>query len=434
MTKRIVIVGGGAAGLELATRLGRRFGHGQHDILLVDRNRTHMWKPLLHEVATGALDASLEEVGYRAHCFRWGYRFVYGALGGVDTQAATIEIAPLKDESGHDFTMPQTIPYDYLILAYGSVTNDFGTAGVREHCLFLDDRSEADLFRERLLDQCLRVSRMVEADPASHARVHVAIVGGGATGVELAAQLFNAVDGLAYYGLDGFDAGRLAVTLVEAGERILPALPQPMADDVRGELEKLGARVVTGVAVTGVSADGVSLADGRTIAADLTLWAAGVKGAPIAGPLGDLVLTGKGQIVVDPTLQAKGHANIFAIGDCAACVLPGAAKPVPPRAQAAHQMANCAFSNLLRLMEGKSLEAFVYKDHGSLVSLSRYSTLGELTRSRGGSLAVHGRLAKMIYLALYRLHLIAIHGWIKGLALIALGRINAKIRPKLKLH
>ncbi len=120
---QIVIVGGGAAGLELATKLGKRFGRRNHDIILVDRSQTHVWKPLLHEVATGALDANIDEVGYRAHCFRWGYRYFYGTMNAVDTAASRIEIAPLKDEQGRDISSPHWIRYDYLVLAYGSVTN-----------------------------------------------------------------------------------------------------------------------------------------------------------------------------------------------------------------------------------------------------------------------------------------------------------------------
>ncbi len=431
---QIVIVGGGAGGLELATKLGKRFGRRNHDIILIERHRTHVWKPLLHEVATGALDANIDEVGYREHCSRWGYRFFYGVMSAVDTKAQEVEVAPLKDSRGREIIGAHRIRYDYLVLAYGSVTNDFGTPGVRDNCLFLDSRHEADEFRERLLDQCLRVSRTVSQVPDSDARVRVAVVGGGATGVELSAELFNAADGLGYYGLETFDARRLDVTLIEAGPRILPALPERLADGAKSELEKLGARVLTGKAVTRVTEEGMVLADGEIIPAELKVWAAGVKGTPIAGTLGDLELARSNQIVVRPTLQVAGHDNIFAIGDCAFCAREGD-RPVPPRAQAAHQMASCAFQNLVRLMKGEPLKPFVYRDHGSLVSLSRYSTVGSLMGALvGGALAIEGRIARFVYASLYRMHLIAIHGWIKGMALIVVGRVNAVVRPRLKLH
>lgn len=432
---QIVIVGGGAAGLELAAKLGARYGRKHHDIILVDRHRTHIWKPLLHEVATGSLDANLDEVGYRSHCHRWGYRFFYGALQRIDRQTRQIHLAPVFDQHGREVIAEHVIRYDYLVLAYGSVTNDFGTPGVAENCTFLDSRADADRFRDRLLDQCLRVSRSMTLDPAADARVRVAIVGGGATGVELAAELFNAAEALGYYGLEVFDGSRLDVTLIEAGPRILPALPERLADAARRELEALGVRVRTATPVVASDRDGMVTGTGEHIPADIQVWAAGVKAAPIAGGLDGLELSRGGQIVVTPTLQAANDERIFAIGDCAFCLLPDRDRPVPPRAQAAHQMADTAFDNLNRLMKGGAPRPFVYKDHGSLVSLSRFSTVGTLMGNLvGGALAVEGRVARFVYMSLYRMHLIAIHGWIKGVALIAVGHVNRIVRPNLKLH
>jgi NADH dehydrogenase len=432
---QIVIVGGGAAGLELATRLGARYGRKRHDIILVDENRTHIWKPLLHEVAAGSLDANLDEVGYRGHCYRWGYRYFKGSLAGIDRAAQRIHLAPILDDRGNEVVGPQTLRYDYLVLAYGSVTNDFGTPGVKENCIFLDRRVDADRFRDRLLDQCLRVSRAMTDDGGSDARVRVSIVGGGATGVELAAELFSAADALGHYGLEVFDRSRLEVSLIEAGPRILPALPEKLAESARHELETLGVRVRTATPIVESTAQGMVTAGGEMIPADLQVWAAGVKARPIAGGLDGLETTRSGQVVVLPTLQSATDPKVFALGDCAYCLLPGRDRPIPPRAQAAHQMATTAYHNLRRLMEGRALKAFVYQDRGSLVSLSRFSTVGTLMGNLvGGRMAVEGRLARFIYLSLYRLHLIAIHGWIKGSALIAVGHANRVVRPRLKLH
>ncbi|WP_301337922.1 NAD(P)/FAD-dependent oxidoreductase [Sphingomonas sp. AP4-R1] len=431
---QIVIVGGGAAGLELAARLGRRFGRRDHDVILVERNRTHVWKPLLHEVATGALDANIDEVGYRAHCKRWGYRFFNGTLESVDTEARMIHLAPLV-ENGRELIGPHSLRYDYLVLAFGSITNDFGTPGVAEHCMALDSRAEADRFRDRLLNHCLAVSRAMVVDPDSDARVKVSIVGAGATGVELAAELFNAADALAYYGLEVFDSRRLEVTLIEAGPRILPALSERLSGAAQRELEALGVRVLTNVPVTEVTADAIVTKSGERIESDLMVWAAGVRATPIAGRLGALELTRTGQILTTPTLQSVSDPRVFAIGDCASCTLPGSERPVPPRAQSAHQMAASVFDNLTRMMSGRPLHDFVYKDHGSLVSLSRYSTIGSLMGSLSrGSLAIEGRIARFFYTSLYRMHLIAIHGWIRGSALIVTSHVHAILRPRLKLH
>ncbi len=432
---QIVIVGGGAGGLELVTKLGAHFPRADFDIILVDRNPTHIWKPLLHEVAAGSLDANLDEVGYRGHAFRWGYRYFDGALETIDRAAKQIVVAPITDEDGSEVIGRHRIRYDYLVLAVGSVSNDFGTPGVKEHCLSLETRADADRFRRRLLNQCLRVSRQMTADPDADEFARVAIVGGGATGVELAAELYSAATALGFYGLEVFDEKRLQVTLIEAGPRILPALPEKLAAAATAELEALGVRVLTATQVTSATADAIITKQGETIPADIKVWAAGVKGAAFLADIGGLETTRNNQLVVGPTLQTTRDDSIFAIGDCAFYVPEGEAKPIPPRAQAAHQMAMTAYHNIRALIENKPLRAFVYQDKGSLVSLARYTTVGSLMGNLvGGRMAIEGRLARLVYTSLYRMHLIAIHGWLKGLSLLLIGHVNQVVRPKLKLH
>ncbi|HKX65225.1 MAG TPA: NAD(P)/FAD-dependent oxidoreductase [Rhizomicrobium sp.] len=436
MTRKtqIVVVGGGAGGLELAARLGAHFGRERFDVILVEKNRTHIWKPLLHEVAAGSLDANLDEVGYRSHGHAWGYRFFYGAMEGIERDSRHVLIAPICDEDGREIMGRHRIRYDYLVLAVGSVSNDFATLGVAQHCIFLDSRLQADRFRSKLLDHCLRVSRSLSQDPQADAMVRVDIVGGGATGVELAAELYNAASELRHYGLEVFDESRLQVTLIEAGPRILPALPEKLAQAAHKELEALGVRVITGEQVVEATAEGMITQSGELIKADLRIWAAGVKGPDMLANLGLETARGN-QLVVKPTLQTSRDDRIFAIGDCAWFVPEGETRPVPPRAQAAHQMAAVAFANIRALTQGKALKRFVYRDHGSLVSLSHFSTVGSLMGNLiGGRMAIEGRLARFVYVSLYRMHLIAIHGWLKGLTLILVGHVNHIIRPKLKLH
>jgi len=434
---QIVVVGGGAAGLELVTRLGGKYGRQGHRITLVEKYPTHIWKPLLHEVAAGSLDANLDEVGYRSHCHRWGYRFFLGSIEGIDRAARQVIVAPLLDVDGRELIGRHRIAYDYLVIAIGSVTNDFGIPGAWQNCLFLDSRADADGFRDRLLNQCLRVSRAQGENPAADEYVRIAIVGGGATGVELAAELYNAASALHYYGLEGFDESRLRVSLLEAGPRILPALPEKLADAAREELEALGVSVQTNVRVTGVTPGAIQTQSGVQIEADLKVWAAGVRGPDILRDphMGGLELTASGQLLVRPTLQVTRDGTIFAIGDCCSCTLPGAARPVPPRAQVAHQMAAATYHNLGRLMRGQEPRDFVYRDHGSLVSLSRFSTVGSLMGSLiGGRMAIEGRIARFVYMSLYRMHLFAIHGLIRGIALILIGHVARILRPRLKLH
>ena len=265
--------------------------------------------------------------------------------------------------------------------------------------------------------------------------MRVAIVGGGATGVELAAELYNAAGALRHYGLEIFDESRLIITLIEAGPRILPALPEKLAAAAHAELEALGVRVLAGMRVTEVTAEAVITAEGEHIPAELKVWAAGVKAPEFLQQINGLETNRNNQLLVRPTLQTTSDERIYAMGDCCAFIPDGEKRPMPPRAQAAHQMAETVYDNLQRQMAGKPLHHFVYRDHGSLVSLSRFSTVGSLMGNLvGGRMAVEGRLARLVYISLYRMHLFAIHGWLKGLMLLIIGRINRVIRPKLKLH
>ena len=435
MKTQIVIVGGGAGGLELVRRLGAKLGRDAYDVILIERNQTHIWKPLLHEVAAGSLDANLDEVGYRSHGHRWGYRFFLGSLETIDRAARQVVVAPILDEDGTEIIGRHRIRYDYLILCLGAVSNDFGTPGVREHCLFLEDREQADRFRQKLLNHCLRVSRTMTTDSGADAYVNVTIVGGGATGVELAAELFNAASALKHYGLEVFDESRLRVTLVEAGPRILPALPIKLAETAHKELETLGVRVLVNTAIMEATSTGMGTRTGEVIGADLKIWAAGVRAPDVLKDIAGLETTRSNQLVVRPTLQTTRDDRIFAIGDCCYFKPDDSDRPVPPRAQAAHQMVRTAYRNVLSLIADRPLETFVYRDRGSLVSLSRYSTIGSLMGNLvGGRMAVEGRIARMVYLSLYRMHLIGVHGWLKGIALILVGHVNRVVRPRLKFH
>jgi len=435
MKTQIVVVGGGAGGLELVRRLGARLGRKSYDIILLEKNNTHIWKPLLHEVAAGSLDANMDEVGYRSHGYRWGYRFFYGSLEAIDRANRQVVVGPILDENGAEIIGRHSIRYDYLVIAVGSVSNDFNTPGVKDHCLFLEDRTQADRFRLQLLNHCLRVSRTMLADPTSEPFVDVAIVGGGATGVELAAELYNAAGALRHYGLERFDESRLRVTLVEAGPRILQALPEPLSNSAHQELEALGVRVLVGTAVQQATSEGLQTAEGEKIHADIAVWAAGVRGPSVIGTLDGLEATPSNQLVVSPTLQTTRDKRIFAIGDCCFFKPEGEERPVPPRAQAAHQMAKVAYRNVLHLIADEPLEQFTFRDQGSLVSLSHFSTVGSLMGNLvGGRMAIEGRLARAAYMSLYAKHLLGIHGWLRGLGLVLIGHINRVVRPKLKLH
>jgi NADH dehydrogenase len=272
------------------------------------------------------------------------------------------------------------------------------------------------------------------ASEGSLEKVNIAIVGGGATGVELSAELYNAVKQLHSYGYKGLDSTSLNVTLVEAGERILPALPPRISAAAHQELTKLGVRVLTQTMVTSATENGLNTKGGEFIDADLMVWAAGIKAPDFMKEIGGLETNRINQLVVKETLQTTLDDDIYAIGDCASCALPGGGF-VPPRAQSAHQMASRALENILAQRKDKPLKAYVYKDHGSLVSLSRFSTVGSLMGNlMRGSMMVEGRIARFVYISLYRMHQIALHGYFKTGLMMLVGSLNRVLRPRLKLH
>jgi len=429
--EKIVIIGGGAGGLELATQLGHKLGRKKKaEIILVDRNHSHLWKPLLHEVATGSMDEGIDALSYLAHARNHGFQFQLGSLTQINRENKTLELAEIRDAEGALLVPQRELAYDRLVIALGSTSNDFGTPGVKDHCIFLDNPHQARRFHNEMLNLFLRFS----ASEGSLEKVNIAIVGGGATGVELSAELYNAVKQLHSYGYKGLDSSSLNVTLVEAGERILPALPPRISAAAHQELTKLGVRVLTQTMVTSATENGLNTKGGEFIDADLMVWAAGIKAPDFLKEIGGLETNRINQLVVKETLQTTLDDDIYAIGDCASCALPGGGF-VPPRAQSAHQMASRALENILAQRKDKPLKAYVYKDHGSLVSLSRFSTVGSLMGNlMRGSMMVEGRIARFVYISLYRMHQIALHGYFKTGLMMLVGSLNRVLRPRLKLH
>ncbi|MGR2700740.1 NAD(P)/FAD-dependent oxidoreductase [Vibrio campbellii] len=427
---RIIVVGGGAGGLELATKLGRTLGRkNRAQITLVDRKASHLWKPLLHEVATGSLDEGVDALSYRAHAKNHSFDFQMGSLQDIGRERKVIILSELKDEHGELLMPSRELEYDILVMAIGSTSNDFNTPGVRDNCIFLDSPEQAHRFRSEMNNEFLKLHAK-----NGNGTVDIAIVGAGATGVELSAELHNAVKELRTYGFGDLDSSKLNVNLVEAGERILPALPPRISSAAHQELVKLGVNVRTATMVTQADKDGLTTKDGEKIPAQIMVWAAGIKAPDFIKDIAGLETNRINQLVVKNTLQTTRDDDIFVIGDLAQCTQPDGSF-VPPRAQAAHQMASQAFTNIVAKLNGRELKAYEYKDHGSLVSLSRFSTVGSLMGNlTKGSMMVEGRIARVVYISLYRMHQMALHGVIKTSLMMLVGRINRVLRPNLKLH
>jgi NADH dehydrogenase len=432
---RIVVVGGGAAGLELVTRLGDRLGRrSRASVTLVECARTHLWKPLLHAVAAGSIDPGEYEVNYLAQAHWHGFRYRFGELIGLDRAGKEVQLAATFDDEGRQITPPRSVGYDTLVIAIGSVTNDFGTRGVAEYAVPLETPAQAERFNRRLVNAFLRAQ--TQEGPVRPGQLHVAIVGAGATGTELAAELHRTTREVVAYGLDRIDPQRdIRIVLIEAAERILPGLPERISEATQRLLDEIGVEVRTGAKVTEVTAEGLSLADGSLIASELVVWAAGVKAPEVLRHFDGLEVNRINQLVVEPTLQTTRDPAVFAIGDCADCPRPGTSTPVPPRAQAAHQQAAHMVRQIERRLRGQPLRPYTYRDFGSLVSLGKSTTVGSLTGFLSGrSIFVEGLLARIMYRSLRIMHERALNGTARAVLSLVTRALAHRTGPQVKLH
>jgi len=434
-----VIVGGGAGGLELACKLGRKLGARR--VTLVDSRLYHIWKPSLHEVAAGTLDIHQEGLSYQMLAHDNGFTFVYGAMTDLDSDARRIVIGAVHDAASTEVLPERVLDYSALVISVGSTSNYFGVPGARENTISLNATEDAERFRLTLLRLMARVEQeMFEttrdtASPA-HPGIDVVIIGGGATGVELAAELREASGIYTSYGFHQLDARRdVRITLLEGADRILAPLPEKVSGAALRLLGKRAIRVVTGCRVTAIEPDYIEDAQGNRYRSNLCVWAAGIRAPEFLAGLGLPVNRG-GQIEVDAQLAVKGVPHVYALGDCAACI-DANGKPVPPRAQAAHQQAEHLLKRFLVEAAGKAAPAaaYRYRDYGSLVSIGTATTVGSLMGSlKGLSWFVEGFVARTMYKSLHLMHHQAVLGAMRT-GVLALARfLIRRTTPLVKLH
>ena len=432
---RVLIVGGGAGGLELATCLGDTLGKREKaSIALLDKTRTHVWKPHLHEVASGTLDADVDSVEYIAHARAHHYRFRLGAMCGLNRDKRQIYVEATSDDEGRPLIPRRVLGYDTLVIAVGSEGNDFGTPGAKEHAIAIDSAEEAARFNRRMLNACVRAN--AQHEPLRPGQLHCAIVGAGATGIELAAELHKTMRDLAAYGLDQIDFDKsIKLTIIEAGPRILGPLPEQLAASTQDMLSRLGIRVLTGKQAAEITNEGVRLASGEFLPAEMVVWAAGIKAPNFLKGLDGLETDRINRLVVRNTLQTTRDDNIFVIGDSACYTLPSDGKVAPPRAQTAHQMASLVAKSVRARLKNKALPTFKYRDFGNLVNLSEYGTVGNLTGMLGNrSVYLEGLFARLMYRSLYKMHLKALHGTSKMALGMMADMITQRTEPRIKLH
>lgn len=435
---RIVIVGGGAGGLELATRLGNTVGReGLARIVLVDRSATHFWKPLLHEAASGQIDPASHQIEYAAQAKRNNFHFEQGELERVDRAHHLVMVGTTVDVDGHEVVPRRELHYDSLVLSLGSVTNFFGVPGAAQHALRLENVVQAEQFRRKLLAACVRANHLrVLHGQQGDETVGINVIGAGATGVELAAALRRTVRLLTAYQLHALDPVRdIRIRLIEGGPRVLPALSERISARAQEHLASLQVDVLTDTRVAEVQADAIVTAGGKQLPGNLTIWAAGVAGPPVLQTLDGLALNGLGQVLVGTTLQTQTDPDVFAMGDCAACPSSSSGGFLPPRAQVAHQQAVFLSDALTRRISGRPLAVFAYRDLGTLLSFGRDSALGSVASGvMARTVFVDGWAASVMYRALYRKHILALSGFTRMVLDTVSHWLRSRISPAIKLH
>lgn len=422
----IVVVGGGAGGLELVTQLGHALGKNKKaKITLIDQKLTHIWKPLLHEIAAGTMNPSDEETNYYAHASKNHYEFILGQFETVDKELKSIRIKKSVASKYHDSHDSIEINYDTLVLALGSVSNDFNTPGVKEHCHYLDNPKQAEVFQQALLHLYIDAQNSQQSKS-----LDIGIIGAGATGVELAGELIQAKENFYKYGLNRIDPNQVKISLIEGADRILPALNPKTSLQSTRQLRQLNIEVLTSKRVEKVDAEYIYFNDGTKIASELKVWAAGIKTPAVIQNLEGFEKDRMGRLFVYATLQTQADPNIFAFGDCAHCVLDASENALGPRAQVASQQASFLVSAMKARVQGKPQPMFVFSEKGTLVSLSETKAVGELL----GEFNIQGFIAKSMYVSLYRIHQATINGYFKAGLMAAKDIVKRKIAPKIKLH
>ncbi|MBB3951734.1 NAD(P)/FAD-dependent oxidoreductase [Aureimonas jatrophae] len=423
MAHRLLILGGGAGGLELASQFA---GHGDIEVTLVDREATHVWKPRLHELAAGTVSTSLSEISFYRLGHLRQFRFEQGSVEALDPERRTVRLAALRDRAAGIEVPPREIGYDGCVVALGGVTADFGVEGVTENAVRLDGKEDADAFRERFV--LAMIGARESGRPAD-----VVIVGSGATGTELAAHLRNSERAFFDQNARERETKLLDITILEAGDELMPGASDELRRGLAARLRELDVKVVTNVRVSAVDRDEVR-AGGERWPATLTVWAGGLTGSPVLGRLGPFQIDKRGRIVVDETLAAEGVPHVWAMGDATSLTPRGSDKPLPPTAQVASQQADYLAEVLPLTLKGEPVEPFRYRDRGKLVSLARAGAVGSLPVGRKNKLEIDGVAAVAAYNALQRQHQWRVLGPWRGTVAIAADMVSPAKGPALKLH
>ena len=377
MTKpRVVILGAGFGGLTAARAL-----RDHADVTVVDRHNFQTFLPLLYQVATAGLAADHVAHPVRGALRKTGAQFRMGSPITVDHNNKTVKL----DSS-------EVLPFDHLIVALGSATADFGVKGVNEFALGMKSVGEAITIRAEVMRRFEDLCRFQDDTLFS-----IAVVGGGPTGVEMAGAFAELVRG-PLTNDQAEAAANIRIFLIEAGPRLLPSFSPSLSARTKKDLESLGVQVMLNTAVEEITNASINIKGASPIDAQVTIWAAGVKGEPTASTINlPLVST---RVEVEQTLQVKNYPHIWAIGDVSG-YKDANGKFLPMVAPVALQQGRFVAEQIIKLVQNKSLKTFKYRDKGSMATIGRHKAVVEV-----GKFKMTGVLAWYAWLWLHLFYLL----------------------------
>ena len=373
---KVVILGGGFGGLAAARAMSKTA-----DVTVVDRHNFQTFLPLLYQVSTAGLAA--DHVAYP----------IRGALRKTNTKfrmASPISIDHKNKEVKLDSS--EILKFDHLVVALGSVTADFGIPGVNEHTLGMKTVHEALAIRAEIMRRFEDLCRFED-----NTRFSIAVVGGGPTGVEMAGAIAELIRG-PLKSDQANAAAHIDISLIEAGPRLLPPFAPSLSAKTKKDLEKLGVKVLLNTPVKAVEHRKIILNDNSSIPAEITVWAAGVKGSDAMAQLSLPILNNR--LAVEPTMQVKNYPNIWALGDIAGA-LGKDGRPLPMVAPVAIQQGKFIAKQIARVVENKPLKVFKYLDKGSMATIGRNKAVVQVK-----GLKISGPIAWLIWLWLHLFYLL----------------------------
>ena len=373
---KVVILGGGFGGLAAARAL-----YKTAEVTVVDRHNYQTFLPLLYQVSTAGLAADHVAYPIRGALRKTSVKFRMGSPLSIDHKNKEVKL----DSS-------EVLQFDHLIVALGSTTADFGIPGVSEFTLGMKSVHEALTIRAEIMRRFEDLCRFED-----ETRLAITVIGGGPTGVEMAGAIAELIRG-PLKSDQKQAAAQIDITIIEAGERLLPTFSPTLSKRTKKDLEKLGVKVLVGSPVAGVEHRKITLRDKQVLPSEITIWAAGVKGSDAMTQL-SLPIAGN-RVVVEPTMQVKNYPNIWALGDIAGA-LGRDGKPLPMVAPVAIQQGKFIAKQIARLSSSKELKEFKYLDKGSMATIGRNKAVVEVK-----GIKLSGPIAWLIWVALHLFYLL----------------------------